>query len=239
MNNETTHPLLRSAQKSIGYKFKDERLLLEALTHKSFSNEHHLKYNNERLEYLGDSIIDFVIAYILFEKFPDSNEGLLSRLRAALVNEKELSNIARHIGLNKYIILGRGEQITAGCNKDSILSNAYEAVIAAIFLDSNIERVTKVIKKHFSHKIDNINSEEIIQDYKTTILIYCQERYRNLPTYELISQTGPEHESIFEARIVINGNEYGRGKGRTKKDAEQEAAKAAIHKIVESSNEEK
>ncbi len=108
MKNNDIDKILKSAQKSIGYKFKDEKLLIEALTHKSFSNENRLKYNNERLEYLGDSILDFAIAYILYEQFPEANEGLLSRMRASLVNEKELSKIARNIGLNNYMILGKG-----------------------------------------------------------------------------------------------------------------------------------
>ncbi len=230
--DESIEQILKAASKSIGYKFKNKQLLLEALTHKSYSNEKKLKYNNERLEYLGDSIIDFAIAYILFKQFEYSNEGLLSRLRAALVNEKELSKIARNIHLNEYIILGRGERLTAGNEKDSILSDAYEAVIAAIFLDSNMNTVIKLIKKHFKEELEKITSTDMMQDFKTAILVFCQEKYRVAPTYELINQTGPDHNCTFEVRIMINGSEYGRGKGRTKKEAEQKAAQEAIFQFT-------
>lgn len=223
---------LRSASKNIGYNFKDNKLLLEALTHKSYANENKLNYNNERLEYLGDSIIDFAIAYILYKQFSNSNEGLLSRYRAALVNEKELSKIARKIKLNEYIILGKGERLTSGNDKDSIISDAYEAVIGAIFLDSNMNNVLKIVKKHFKEELENISSMDIMQDYKTAILILCQERYRIAPSYEVINQSGPDHNCTFEVRIIINGAEYGRGKGKTKKEAEQQAAKEAMYSIV-------
>lgn len=232
MTNESIDNFLKAASKSIGYKFKNKQLLLEALTHKSYANENRLKYNNERLEYLGDSIIDFAIAYILYQQFTNSSEGLLSRLRAALVNEKELSKIARSIHLNEYIILGKGERLTSGNEKDSILSDAYEAVIAAIFLDSNMNNVLKILKKHFKEELENITSQDMIRDYKTAILIFCQEKYRVAPTYELLNQTGPDHNCIFEVRIIINGSECGRGKGKTKKEAEQQAAREAIFNIV-------
>ncbi|MCX7958299.1 MAG: ribonuclease III [Deltaproteobacteria bacterium] len=237
MRDKSHDELIKAASKSIGYKFKNTQLLIEALTHKSYANENRLKYNNERLEYLGDSIIDFAIAYILFTQFSGSNEGLLSRFRAALVNEKELSRIARRIHLNEYIILGKGERLTSGCEKDSILSDAYEAVIAAVFLDSSMNNVLKLVRKHFKEELENITSQELMQDYKTAILIFCQEKYRNAPSYELINQSGPDHNCIFEVRIMINGAECGRGKGRTKKEAEQQAAKEAIFSIVGSSDE--
>ncbi|MCX7945055.1 MAG: ribonuclease III [Deltaproteobacteria bacterium] len=229
--------LIQGASKDIGYKFKNSSLLLEALTHKSYANENKLNYNNERLEYLGDSIIDFAIAYILFNQFSKSNEGLLSRFRAALVNEKKLSEIARRINLNKYIILGKGERLTSGNEKDSILCGTYEAVIAAIFLDSNLNSVLKIVKKHFEKEFENITSKDIMQDYKTAILIFCQEKYKITPSYELVSQTGPDHDCTFEVKIMINGSEYGRGSGKTKKEAEQQAAKEAIYKIVSSHRE--
>jgi len=223
--------------KDIGYKFKNRELLIEALTHKSYANENKLNYNNERLEYLGDAIIDFAIAYILFRNFERGNEGLLSRFRASLVNEKVLSKIARDIHLNEYIILGKGERRTSGNEKDSILSDAYEALIASIFLDSNMKTVIKIIEKHFSSELNSINSQDMINDYKTAITIFCQEKYKIVPKYELISQTGPDHDRTFEVRILINGREYGRGKGKTKKEAEQRAAKEAVYHIVEDMNE--
>ncbi len=232
MKDESFDELLKAASKNIGYRFKNKQLLLEALTHKSYANENKLKYNNERLEYLGDSIIDFAIAYILFNQFSGSNEGLLSRFRAALVNEKELSKIARRIHLNEYIILGKGERLTSGSDKDSILSDAYEAVIAAIFLDSNMNNVLKIVRKHFKDELDNITSQDMMQDYKTAILIFCQEKYRLAPSYELIGQSGPDHNCTFEVRIMINGSEFGRGKGKTKKEAEQHAAREAIFNIA-------
>lgn len=238
MNAQEIDKLLRNASKDIGYKFKNKQLLIEALTHKSYSNENKLTYSNERLEYLGDSIIDFAIAYILFQQFSNSNEGLLSRFRAALVNEKELSKIARKIHLNEYIILGKGERLTSGSEKDSILSGAYEAVIAAVFLDSNMNNVIKIIKKHFKEELENITSPEMMQDYKTAILVFCQEKYRVAPSYELINQSGPDHNCTFEVRIIINGEEYGRGKGKTKKEAEQRAAREAIFNIVGNTNNE-
>jgi len=236
MTDELPKPDLKAIYKSIGYKFKNKNLLIEALTHKSYANEHKLRFNNERLEYLGDAIIDFAIAYILFERFTGGNEGLLSRFRASLVNEKVLSKIARDIHLNEYIILGRGEVLTSGNEKDSILSDAYEAVVAAIFLDSNMNTVLKVIKRHFKTELDNINSQDMINDYKTAIMIFCQEKYKIAPIYELLSQTGPDHDSTFEVRILINGSECGRGQGKTKKEAEQRAAKEAIYHIVEEMN---
>lgn len=233
MKDYSFDDIIKAASKSIGYKFKDKQLLLEALTHKSYANEKRLNYNNERLEYLGDSIIDFAIAYILFQKYRSSNEGLLSQFRAALVNEKELSKIARKIKLNEYIILGKGERLSSGNDKDSILSDAYEAVIAAIFLDSNLNNVIKIIKKHFKEELENITSQDLLRDYKTAILVYCQEKYKTPPVYELIKQTGPDHNCIFEVRIMIQGCEFGRGTGKTKKEAEQRAAREAIFKIVE------
>jgi ribonuclease-3 len=218
-------------QERIGYLFRDPRLLQHALTHKSYANENKLPYHNERMEFLGDAVLNLVVSEHLMTTCPASTEGDLSRLRAAVVSEPSLAAVAREVGLGEYLLLGRGEEQTGGRNKDSLLADCLEALIAAVYLDGGKDGAAALILRFFEDLIKRTCAARGTLDYKTELQELCQERLKLLPEYKVVSESGPDHQKQFEVELTIKGLLYGRGSGRSKKEAEQRAAKEALEKL--------
>ncbi len=224
---------LPDLQQRIAYTFSNPDMLERALTHKSYANENKVPYHNERMEFLGDSVLNLIVSEYLMRSCPASTEGDLSRLRAAVVSEPALASIARVIGLGGYILLGRGEEQTGGRDKDSLLANWLEALIASIYLDTGKDSAEAFVIRFFEDVMKKTCASRITLDYKTELQELCQERLRQLPEYRIVSETGPDHQKQFEVEAWVNGRLSGRGAGRSKKEAEQKAAKEALERLSE------
>ena len=218
---------LEELQEKIEYHFTDEKLLRNALTHSSYANEHklHKIHHNERLEFLGDAVLEVVSSDFLFKNFPDMAEGQMSKKRASLVCEPTLAYCARQIGLGKYLMLGKGEDMGGGRNRDSILSDALEAVIGSIYLDGGIEQAGSFI---MTHVLNDIEHKAMFQDSKTILQELLQKDHKDPITYEVVDMTGPEHNRMFVMQVKLGDRVIGKGSGRTKQAAGQEAAYHAI-----------
>ena len=213
---------LKKLEGKIGYEFKNKELLLQALTHISFSNEHKInkfKYY-ERLEFLGDAVLELLSSQFFFETYPEMSEGEMTRLRSSMVCEPALAFCARELSLGDYILLGKGEEATGGRKRDSIISDVMEAVIGAVYLDGGIKEADEFIKKYILSDLEN---KQLFYDSKTLLQEKMQKQGRNI-TYELVSETGPDHDKVFNVEIRIDGEAVGRGQGRNKKSAQQQAA---------------
>jgi ribonuclease-3 len=211
----------------LGYEFQNENLITEALTHKSYTRE----YNNERLEFLGDAVLDLVVGEYLFEEFKSSEEGTLSKLRAALVNESSFAKLANEIRLGEFIYISPAEEHNNGRIKPSILSNAFEAVMGAMYLEAGLEKVRDIALKLILKVYKEIDPDKLLKDYKTTLQEITQAHFGCTPDYVLLSSTGPDHKKEFEIGVVINEKLYSKAKGHSKKVAQQNAAKGAIDKL--------
>lgn len=216
-------------QNKIGYQFKNPALLNEALTHSSYANEHksqHIKYN-ERLEFLGDSVLSIVVSDYIYKNCPELPEGELTKLRASLVCEKSLYEFAKKINLGKYLILSKGERHNGGADRPSILSDAFEALIAAIYIDGGISPASKHILNFVIPAIKNSKKQKI-NDYKTTLQEIIQKNPGEKLEYVLVKESGPDHNKHFVVEVHLNSNVIGKGGGRSKKEAEQQAAREAL-----------
>ena len=216
-------------QNKIGYQFKNPALLNEALTHSSYANEHksqHIKYN-ERLEFLGDSVLSIVVSDYIYKNCPELPEGELTKLRASLVCEKSLYEFAKKIDLGKYLILSKGERNNGGADRPSILSDAFEALIAAIYIDGGITPASKHILNFVIPAIKN-SMKKKINDYKTTLQEIIQKNPGEKLEYVLVKESGPDHNKHFVVEVHLNSNVIGKGGGRSKKEAEQQAAREAL-----------
>ena len=217
-------------EKKLNYTFRDRKLLSEALSHSSYANEHRsagLK-SNERLEFLGDSVLGFVTAEILFTQHPDLPEGDLTRIRAALVCEQSLFEVAQKLDLGRYLKLGRGEEAGGGRKRTSILADATEAVFAAVYLDGGIGAASALIHRVLLDAEREEVVEERRRDYKTALQELVQRTPGRTITYQLVEETGPDHCRVFVMEVSVDGQAAGRGEGRSKKEAEQAAARAAL-----------
>ena len=208
----------------LGYEFQNENLITEALTHKSYTRE----YNNERLEFLGDAVLDLVVGEFLFNEFKDSEEGTLSKLRAALVNENSFMKLANEIRLGEFIYISPAEEHNNGRNKPSILSNAFEAIMGAMYLEAGLEKVREISLNLIFKVYKNIDPDKLLKDYKTTLQEITQAHFGCTPNYVLLSASGPDHKKEFEIGVSINNKIYSKAKGHSKKVAQQNAAKDAI-----------
>lgn len=217
--------IISEFEQVIGYEFKDKSLLERALTHSSYANEKNLKYDNERLEFLGDSVLGFVTAEYLFSEFKARPEGELTKLRAATVCEKSLFKFAEKISLGKYIFMGKGEEHSGGRNRPSILSDAFEAVIAAMYLDGGIEAVKPYI---LGFIVEAIKHEASFKDNKSLLQEEIQKTKGSTIVYEELGESGPDHQKVFSFAVKINGEVAGTGEGKSKKEAEQAAAGNAL-----------
>jgi len=218
-------------QQQIAVIFHDIRLLERALTHKSYANENRLTEDNERMEFLGDSVLNLVVSELLMNALPGASEGELSRIRAAVVSEPSLAAVAREIGLGEFLRVGRGEEQTGGRDKDSLLADSLEALVASLYLDGGIDRAGAFINRFFKDTIDRVRTAGGTADHKTELQEICQERLKTLPEYRVASESGPDHRKEFTIELSIRGEVYGRGIGRNKKEAEQRAAKEALERL--------
>ena len=214
-------------QKSLGYQFKDEKLITEALTHRSYSKN----FNNERLEYLGDAVLDLIVGEYLYKLFPEAEEGMLSKLRAALVNEESFDKLAKRLDLGKYILLSLAEENNGGRGKPSILSSAFEALMGAVYLEAGFEKARDLALRLLKEEYPEITPEKLLKDYKTTLQEITQAHFGEVPEYRLINTKGPDHKKEFEIGVFINDKEYARAIGRSKKTAQQEGARITIEKL--------
>jgi len=215
---------LQEFEKRLGYTFNNKELLKEALTHKSYKSP----VNNERLEFLGDAVLDLIVGEYLFKKFPKANEGELSKLRASLVNEEGFAKLAQKIGIGEYIFISQAEENNRGRTKPSLLSNAFEAVMGAIYLEDGLERVRELVLKLLEETYPKIDLGSLFKDYKTTLQELTQARHGVTPEYKLLGSSGPDHQKEFEVAVTLHGKTIATAKGRSKKAAQQEAAKKAL-----------
>ncbi len=223
---------MEALERKLHYNFRNRALLAEALNHSSYANEHRGAgiCSNERLEFLGDSILGFVTAEHLFKIYPDLPEGDLTRIRAALVCEQSLYEVAQHLELGQYLKLGRGEESGGGRYRQSILADAVEAVFAAIYLDSDMASISRIIHAVLLDKATDHVVEER-RDYKTALQELVQREEGSTLTYRLVGESGPDHNKLFVFEVLINGRSAGQGSGHSKKEAEQSAARDALEKM--------
>ena len=226
---------MQELEKKLNYTFRNPALLSEALSHSSYANEHrsaHLN-SNERLEFLGDSVLGFVTAEFLFAAHPDLPEGDLTRIRAALVCEQSLYEVARKLDLGRYLKLGRGEEAGGGRERTSILADATEAVFAAVYLDGGIQAASALIHRVLLSAEREEEVEERRRDYKTALQELVQRQADQVLTYRMVGEHGPDHAKIFSADVLLNGKGIGSGSGHSKKEAEQAAARSALALLEE------
>jgi len=210
--------------------FSDKKVALAALTHKSYCNERRDEpcSDNERLELLGDAVVDLGVCQRLFERFPTADEGELTKLRALIVNEDGLARVARQVGLGELLLLGRGEDLTGGREKSSVLADALEAVIGAIYLCNGMPAVLGFIDRFFGEALEGVAQGRQGQDYKSLLQEDAQSRLKASPRYRVVGEHGPDHEKIFEVEVLIGNDTYARSSGRSKKEAEQAAARETL-----------
>ncbi len=216
-------------EKIIGYSFKDKNILKTALTHSSYSNEHGCK-SYERLEFLGDSVLSVIVSKYLFEVLKEVKEGDLSKIRASLVCEEALANVAHEMGLEAFIILGNGEERAGSMNRPSIMSDVFEAVLGAMYIDSGLDECTEYLLKVMKHKLDEGARRKIAKDYKSLLQELVQQKYHEKTKieYNTVCESGPEHKKFFIIELIINGKKITKGEGGSKKEAEQNAAHKAL-----------
>lgn len=223
------HKNIEQLEKDLGYTFLDKSLIIEALTHKSYKQN----YDNERLEFLGDAVLDLVVGEYLFVKFRNSDEGKLSKIRASLVNETGFDKLARSLKLGDYILLSNAEENNGGREKSSLLSNAFEAVMGAIYLEAGLEVVSKIAIGLIEENHAEISLDSLFRDFKTSLQELTQARYGVTPEYKVVSSRGPDHLKEFEIAVFIQDKEYAKAVGKSKKIAQQEAAKIAVAILTE------
>jgi ribonuclease III len=222
-------------EQKIQYYFKNKDFLLESLQHSSWVNENPEKNlrDNERLEFLGDAVVNLAVATCLMDKFPELNEGDLSRIRANLVNETQLAAMSRNLELGPYLLLGKGELLTNGREKNSILADAFEAVVAAIYLDGGFNSSFEFVKRCFDPLLDDAVSPKSNLDFKSRLQEIVQTRQTEMPEYKIIKENGPDHDKTFHVKIEVF-NIVAIGAGKSKKMAEQDAARTALELLKES-----
>ena len=223
--------MIKDLETAIGYRFKNIQLLQNALTHSSYANErwHNSLLSNERLEFLGDSVLGMLVAEYLYRNFPDRPEGELTRMRADMVCEQTLAAAANKIGIGEHLLLGHGEERFGGRNRNSILADAMESVIAACFLDGGIQAALKVVQQFILVEVPVTKLHNV--DYKTQLQELVQQKKHQVLSYALVGESGPDHDKQFEVEVFLNGTVVGSGRGSSKKRAEQNAAAAAIEKL--------
>ena len=218
----------------LGYSFNNQELILQVFRHPSYVYEKDELgiSDNQRLEFLGDAVISLAISHLLMESYPEIKEGDLSKYRASLVSESGLYHIAHELQLGDYLLLGKGEEQTNGRKKPSIISDAFEALIGAIYLDGGFEEALRIIAKLFSLLLNKINLGKSINDFKTELQEYSQDTFQSPPEYRVEKETGPDHDKTFYVSVYLKKKLMGRGKGKSKKEAEQKAAKETLACLI-------
>jgi len=229
---DTIYKKAYEIESKLGYTFNDKRLLVLALVHRSFVNENRdiIDEHNERLEFLGDSVLGLIISEYLYRYLPDTPEGELSYLRSRLVEASSCVNYVGQLGIEDYVLLGKGEQLNDGRGRESILADLFEAIVGAIFLDGGIEPTKRFIFQNFSIQINEIMKQPD-HNWKALLQDYSQKNYQEPPHYVVIDESGPDHSKTFVISVQIRGNELGRGAGSSKKEAQQAAAEEALRNI--------
>ncbi len=215
---------IKKLEDQLDYSFKGQKLIIEALTHKSYKQP----YNNERLEFLGDAVLDLIVGQYLFERFPTHDEGKLSKMRASLVNEEGFTRLAQHVNLGEQLFLSNAEENNGGRSKPSLLSNAFEAIIGALYLEAGLDKTRDVSIKLLEEVHPDISLDTLFKDYKTTLQEMTQALFGTTPEYKLVGSNGPDHKKEFEIAVFVDGKEYARASGKSKKVAQQESAAIAI-----------
>jgi ribonuclease-3 len=223
-NEEIMNNNIEILEEKLGYTFQDKKLIIEALTHKSYKQP----YDNERLEFLGDAVLDLIVGEYLFVKFRKSDEGKLSKIRASLVNETGFDKLARSLDLGEYILLSNAEENNGGREKPSLLSNAFEAIMGAIYLEAGLKVVEKIAIGLIEKNHEEISLDSLFRDFKTSLQELTQASFGTTPEYKVISSRGPDHKKEFEVGVFIEGQEYARAVGKSKKVAQQIAAEMAV-----------
>jgi len=230
----TTEELIKQApliESKLGYHFRDRTFLTLAFVHRSFINENrNIASHNERLEFLGDSILGLLIADYLYRSLPSNTEGDLSYLRSRIVEASSCILFVQKLDVEKYVLLGKGERMSEGRGRESILADLFEAIIGAIYLDGGIEAAREFVFKNFSNEIAEILKTPL-KNWKAVLQDYCQKNYQSAPFYRVIDEIGPDHSKTFTISVTINGEELGRGSGTSKKEAQQSAAADAISRF--------
>jgi len=226
---------LSRLNKTVGYSFKQPELLLQAFTHSSYVNEHidSSLQDNERLEFLGDAVLDLVISHLLMERFQNAEEGDLSKYRAMIVDEAGLYQVALVLQLGDFLLLGKGEEQSQGREKPSILANTVEALLGAIYLEAGYDETMKIISRLFSFLIERIGTKEMIHDFKSLLQEYTQQIFKTLPKYRLVEESGPAHDRTFNVVLTLDGKVLSEQQGKSKKEAEQKAAREAFFCLKE------
>ncbi len=221
---------IQRLMENLGYAFHDERLLIQALTHRSYANEHgpSREGHNERLEFLGDAVLDLAVGCQLMELLPEAREGQLTKLRSSIVSEEGLARCARRVDLGAHVLLSHGEERTGGRDKPSILSDTYEAVVGAVFLDGGFSDVNLMVWRLMGPLLEEAVDGTLDRDFKGRLQEQSQARWQELPQYTMLEEHGPDHHKHFVVEVSIRGEDYARGEGRSKKEAEQEAARRAL-----------
>ena len=214
----------KALEKALNYKFKQDDLITEALTHKSYKKP----YNNERLEFLGDAVLDLIVGEYLFKKFPKEDEGLLSKIRASLVNEKGFTRLALEINVGDAILISSAEENNQGRTKPSLLSNAFEAIIGAIYLESGIEVAAEIAIRLIENSYETIDLNSLSKDFKTTLQELTQADFGETPTYKMVRSFGPDHKKEFEIAVELQNKVIASAIGKSKKEAQQKAAEIAL-----------
>lgn len=225
---------LKNLEDKLGYFFEQPELLEEALRHASYTHEQEeiSLRDNERLEFLGDAVLDLAISHLLMELFKSAPEGDLSKYRASVVNEKVLSQVAGELGLGEYLLLGRGEDMGGGRGKPSILADSMEALLGAVYLDGGFEKSQGIIRVLFLPLLMKLNTSDAIEDYKSLLQEYTQDAFKARPDYIVIHESGPSHDKLFRVAIYLKGKLISEGEGKNKKEAEQKAAREAFHCVT-------
>jgi ribonuclease-3 len=226
---------LKELQNLFDFEWNDPDLLIQALTHSSYAHENKIEHleHNQRLEFLGDAVLELAISDYLYKEHPDFPEGILTKIRAGIVCEPSLALIAKNLCIGSYLLIGKGEERSGGRVRPSILADAMEALIGAVFLDKGLEKAIEFIKVKLAPIIKNVvNNRGLSTDYKTQLQEFVQQKSENPLEYTIIDETGPDHSKNFEAGVKFQGEIWGTGKGRTKKDAEQAAARNALDKLM-------
>jgi ribonuclease-3 len=226
MTDAQTEAAVQALSERTGHVFKDPALLKRALTHRSKLNESHETEHNERLEFLGDAVIQLTVSHLLYAHFGSASEGELSKLRATLVSKGSLANKARRLDVGHVLRMGEGEERSGGKRKESLLADAYEAIVAAIYLDGGFQPACRFIETQFGPDLTDVQQQS--DDPKTDLQQHCQRVFRSLPAYRLSAEQGPEHDRTFFAEVLIGARVLGAGQGKSKKLAEQAAARAAL-----------
>lgn len=223
---------LLDLEHKLNYYFNDRNLLKNALLHKSLGNERkeYKNQNNERLELLGDAVLDLIVAEYLYKNYKNASEGTIAKLKAMVVSEPILAKISRQIGVGKFLMLSRGEIVSGGRNRESILADSFEAILGAVYIDSNLDEARVFALSHIKQYIDHIEENEDILDFKSILQEYVQKEFRTVPTYELVAERGPDHMKEFEIQVIV-GNYKEKAVARNKKKAEQLSAKALCIKL--------